>query len=225
MEYRFSAHFILKHPLVKRFPRRKMSKEKPQLQDREFELLLAWLDPGIEHSADAYLGVHKRLTSIFINKGCSAPEELADETLNRVARQLADGKKIGTDNRFAYLYGVAKNIRSEYWRRWENRKREDLKQEGDPNSFKSLVRIGSIAASKETEERERPLHCLDECLSHLPPESRLLMLEYYSEDKTQKIDTRDRMANRLGIASGVLRNRIYKLRNTLRPCVAECVAR
>lgn len=220
MEYRSPRSFTLEVLLSSAFLKEKMSKEKPQLQDREFELLLAWLDPGLEHSARAYLNFHKRLTAVFSYQGCDAPEELADETLNRVARQLADGKEIGTDNRFAYLYGVARNIRSEYWRHWENRKREDFKPADAADGA-----VNSSYSSEETDDKEQRQRCLDECLNQLPPESRMLILEYYSEDKTEKIDTRDRMASRLGIASGVLRNRIYKLRNTLRPCMADCMAR
>jgi DNA-directed RNA polymerase specialized sigma24 family protein len=202
-----------------------MSKETPQLREREFELLLAWLDPGNEHGAQVYLNLHKRLTAVFINKGCGAPEELADETFNRVARQLAEGKEIGTDNRFAYLYGIAKNISYEHWRRWENRKREDFGREGDADFNKPPIGPDLRLDMEETEEKGRQLRCLDECLNRLAPESRLLMLEYYSEEKTEKIDTRDRMASRLGVTSGVLRNRIFKLRNTLRPCVLRCLAR
>lgn len=202
-----------------------MSKESPQLREREFELLLAWLDPGTEHGAHAYLNLHKRLTAIFINKGCGVPEELADETFNRVARQLAEGKEISTDNRFAYLYGIAKNISYEHWRKWENRKRENLGQEGDADIIKSPTGSDPRREIEETEEKKRHLHCLSECMDRLMPEARLLMLEYYSEEKIEKIDTRDRMASRLGVTSGVLRNRIFKLRNVIRPCVTRCVAR
>jgi DNA-directed RNA polymerase specialized sigma24 family protein len=202
-----------------------MSKESPQLREREFELLLGWLDPEGEHGAQAYLNLHRRLTAVFVNKGCAAPEELADETLNRVARQLAEGKEIRTDNRFAYLYGIAKHISHEHWRKWENRKREDLGQEGDADFTQPHAGPDPRRELEETEETERHLRCLDECLNRLAPEARLLMLEYYSEEKTEKIDTRDRMAGRLGVTSAVLRNRIFKLRNTLRPCVMRCVAR
>lgn len=202
-----------------------MSKESPQLREREFELLLAWLDPSDAHGAQTYLSIHKRLTAIFVNKGCVAPEELADETLNRVARQLAEGKEISTDNRFAYLYGIAKNISYEHWRRWENRKRDEFGQGGDADFTRPTAGPDPRREMEETEEKERYLRCLDECLNRLAPESRLLMLEYYAEEKTEKIDTRERMAGRLGVTSGVLRNRIFKLRNTLRPCVTRCVAR
>lgn len=201
-----------------------MSKEKAQLQDREFELLLAWLDPDIEDRARTYLNFHRRLTVLFINKGCSAPEDLADETLNRVAHQLAEGKAISINNRFAYLHGIAKNISYEYWRSYEHRKREGLpREEGDSDLFNSLIGVDPRGAWEDTEEKKRHLHCINEGLNQLAPESRLLLLEYYSEDKTEKIDTRDRMAKRLGIASSVLRNRIYKLRNTLRPLVVKCL--
>jgi len=76
----------------------------------------------------------------------------------------------------------------------------------------------------ELEEREGQQVCLDECLEGLPQESRLLLLEYYAEDKRLKSDTREQMAVRLGIERAVLRNRIFKLRNKVRNCVVACLA-
>lgn len=195
-----------------------MSKEKT-LEHHEFQLLLAWLEPEVEHGSQSYLNFHKRLTTVFLNDGCGTPEELADETLNRVARQLADGKEITTGNRFAYLYGIAKNIRHEYWRKAQNEKPDEFGADNE-----ATWHGANANTQEEADAKERRLQCLDHCLNRLPDESRLLMLEYYAEDKGLKIDIRGRMASRLGIASAVLRNRIYKLRNSLRSCVVECIA-
>jgi RNA polymerase sigma factor (sigma-70 family) len=207
-----------------------MSKEKPQLQDRDFQRLLAWLDPDSDRSAETYLEFHKRTTTLFINWQSCAPEDLADETLSRLARQLAEGKEINRVSRSAYIHGIAKNIRREHWRSCEDCKRQRTRRDGgrdDDNDSKlidSQTAIGSLGDREDTEEKERRLECLDECLKKMNAEERLLLLEYYSEDKTLKIVTRDRMAARLGVTSGALRQRIWKLRAPVRDCVVKCIA-
>src|SRR5207302_1078792 len=72
---------------------------------------------------------------------------------------------------------------------------------------------------EEKEEKERRLQCLRECMNELKPEERLLMLEYYSEEKTAKIVIRERMAKRIGITSGALRQRKQRLLKELTECV------
>jgi len=185
--------------------------------DPAFHALLAWLNPDRERAADEYVRLHRRFTKMFEARGCLAPEDCADETFNRVGRQLRDGKEIRTDNPAAYLDGVARYVLREQWSKPERADIEEVTPDklaqNDPRDL------------DEHQEKEKRHLCLEECLRELPAESRVLVLEYYAEDKTRKIDTRDRMAKRLGIAAGVLRNRIFKLRNTLRSCVAVCLAR
>jgi DNA-directed RNA polymerase specialized sigma24 family protein len=190
-----------------------MPKDKPDLQGREFESLLEWLSHDSELAAAEYVRLHERLTKKFESRGCPEPEALADETFNRVAGQLVAGKEIHTTTPIAYLSGVANFVMKE--RCWRGPVPVALPDIPPAPQFNP----------DEANEKERRHACLDECLAKLPAETRVLVLDYYSEDKTRKIDTRDRMAKRLGIASGVLRNRIFKLRSNLRSCVAECLAR
>jgi RNA polymerase sigma factor (sigma-70 family) len=202
-----------------------MSKEKPQLQDRDFQRLLGWLDPDSDRSADAYLNFHRRLTGLFVNRNCCGPEELAYEALERVAGQLADGKEIAVPPK-PYLHGVAKNIALEHWRTCQDCKRRRMIAEDDDErqSLESLAVVGFDGQSEDAQEKERRLQCLDDCLDELAVEERSLLLQYYSEDKTLKIVTRDRMAARLGATSGALRQRIWKVRASVRDCVVKCVA-
>jgi DNA-directed RNA polymerase specialized sigma24 family protein len=206
------------------FSLKSMPKEKPQLQDREFQLLLTTLGDSSERGAHEYLNLHKRITTLFINSQSCAPEELADETLNRLAHQLAEGKEINPGSSFPYAYGIANNIRREHWRSCESCKRRRIRRddENDGDSLDSLPAIDSLADKEDVDGKGRMLECLDECLAKMNKEERLLLLEYYSEDKTQKIVTRDRMATRLSVTSGALRQRLWKLRTPLRDCTEEC---
>ena len=193
-----------------------MASEKHALQGEALERLLSWLNPDHERAASDYVRFHQRLTKIFAARGCRRPEECADETFNRVARQVFTGKEIRTDDRLAYLEGVARYVLREEW----------TKPAPDPLEELSAEKLlqNNPRKQDEVEEKERQQVCLDECLEKLPQESRLLILEYYAEDKSLKSDTREQMAVRLGIERGVLRNRIFKLRNKLRSCVVECLA-
>ena len=55
-----------------------------------FHRLLSWLDEGANSDGQKYLEMRRRLVAYFDRKNCSAPNELADETLNRVARRLEE---------------------------------------------------------------------------------------------------------------------------------------
>jgi DNA-directed RNA polymerase specialized sigma24 family protein len=54
-------------------------------------------------------------------------------------------------------------------------------------------------------------------------ESRELILEYYCEEKQQKIDRRKEMASRLGIPLNTLRMRAYRIKRGLYECMIECL--
>jgi RNA polymerase sigma factor (sigma-70 family) len=190
-----------------------MAIEKHALQGEAFERLLKWLNVEPERAASEYVRLHQRLTKLFTARGCGNPEECADEAFNRVARQVLTGKEIRTDNPAIYLEGVARFILREEWSKVRLKNVDEL-----PGKVTQL-RPSQTGA----DEKERQQQCLDECLNELPAESRLLVLEYYSENKKLKSDTRQEMAQRLGIEQGVLRNRIFKLRNKLRTCLIGCL--
>jgi DNA-directed RNA polymerase specialized sigma24 family protein len=185
-----------------------MSKKKATLGEREFDLLLAWLDPDRDRAANERVRLHARLTRHFMEKGCIEPEDLADTTLDRVGTILLAGKDLSAFNREAYLLRVAYYVRHEYWRR--------------RNQIDSLP--ADLPDSTAFRDKEQAHFCLEECLGELPVEERLLLLEYYAEDKTAKIDTRERMARGLGISNGALRQRTSKLRSRVRACVLACIA-
>ena len=60
------------------------------LTEGAFSRLLSWLDEGSDSGGEKYLETRRRLVSYFDHKNCLAPDELADETLNRVARRLEE---------------------------------------------------------------------------------------------------------------------------------------
>ena len=188
---------------------------KQNLEGGVIEVVLAWLNSDSETAAKEYVRLHLMLTKMFESRGSSSPEDLADETFERVGRQLLEGKRIRTETPASYLYGVARYIMREQWAKPPYAPLEEVTPSDVPQNDPREV--------DESEKKETRHLCLDRCLNELPEEARTLILEYYSEDESLKIDTRDRMAVHLKIASGVLRNRIYKLRKIVRNCVFKCL--
>src|SRR5262245_65972612 len=80
------------------------------LTPASFDSLLAQLGPDRESAARAYLELRRALFIFFATRGAASPDEMADETINRVARRLSEGERITTENPSNYFYGVARNV-------------------------------------------------------------------------------------------------------------------
>lgn len=172
----------------------------------QFQKLLAWLDEDPARAGLKYEEIRRRLIMIFLNRGCQVPEELADETINRVTRKICELVKTYEGDPARYFYGVAKKIFSEHIRKVSKRR-------PDPPP---------VASNAEFEPH---LNCLDQCLDTLDPESRTLILDYYREKKQAKIISHKEMGEKLGINTGALRARIHRIRGKLAKCLEECLER
>ncbi len=173
------------------------------LTRESFEALLAWLDPNREVAGQKYEDIRTRLIKIFACRGCYEPEDLADETINRVTNKLEEIEATFIGERARYFYGVANKVHLEYLR----------KRPAPPLP----------AVANTSEEAERRYRCLDLCASKLTPENRELVFQYYQEEKRAKIEHRKYLADRLGIAVNALRIRAHRIRKSLQDCVSECL--
>jgi ribosomal protein S15P/S13E len=86
------------------------------LTPHNFRLLLNWLDEAGDSQGQKYLEIRQRLVSYFDRKNCIAPDELADETLDRVARRLNEEGWIESDPPAKYCYIVARFVFQEHLR-------------------------------------------------------------------------------------------------------------
>jgi DNA-directed RNA polymerase specialized sigma24 family protein len=172
------------------------------LTQESFEALLDWLDPNRETAGQRYEEIRTRLIKIFASRGCYEPEDLADETINRVTRKLKEIEPTFIGERVRYFYGVANKVHLEYLRR-------------KPGP--------SLPAATDTSEEERRYRCLEHCMDKLTPENRELVLQYYQEEKRAKIEHRKHMADSKGIAVNALRIRAHRIRASLQDCVARCL--
>lgn len=175
------------------------------LTKESFERLLSWLDGDREAAGQKYEEIRGRLIKLFMSRGCTIAEELADETINRVARKA----EIIADNYVGdpalYFYGVARMVYLESIR-----------------SRPVQPPIDAEASSKEADER---FGCLQRCLDLLTPSSRTLILEYYREDRIARTDHRTRLAEKMGVAPNALWVRAHRIRQRLRKCVIDCMRR
>ena len=173
------------------------------LEQDEFERLLKWLDPDPERAGSNYEEIRWRLIAILASRGCRFPEELADETIDRVARRVVDIQDTYLGDKALYFLGVMNNVHHEY-----------LKQ---PALLKPPVRDDDVEAKEKTHS------CLEKCLDKLGPNSRKLIERYYAENKRAKIDLRKLIATEFGIGINTLRLRALRIREKLQACIEHCL--
>lgn len=186
-----------------------------------FRRLLHWLDDGRDSGGERYLEVRRRLIAYFRRKNCVAPDELADESLNRMARKLEEQGAITDVSALHYCYIVAKFVFLENVRRG---KLIQTSADAVLNSGAS-ARSSAEPSSAGTEDvKEKMLGCLEHCLGKLPAEDRDLILEYYRGERRAKIERRSELTTRLGITQNALSIRACRIRTKLEACVNLCVS-
>ena len=179
--------------------------------DEDFNQLLAWLHSDTDTAALMYETIRADLIRIFRWRGCSDPEDMADETIIRVTRKLGEIAGSYTGSPTHYFYGVAKNLLHEYQRRREA-------------SLSTQAEQLIIAAPVEEDDSKERLHeCFERCLKELKRGERKLIVRYHEGRGQARIDRRKRMALELGIDMNALRVRARRIRERLRQCIEECV--
>jgi RNA polymerase sigma factor (sigma-70 family) len=188
-----------------------------------FRRLLAWLDGETDSGGEMYMEMRRRLVSYFDRKNCLAPDDLTDETLNRVARRLEEEGAITDATPAQYCYIVAKFVFLESLRRAES---NPLSLDDLPDASRAVLSPSAI--SEENDEKalaEARLNCLEQCLGSLDADNRELLLEYYQGEQRVKIENRRRLAERLGITANALSIRACRIRERLESCVSKCLSR
>lgn len=181
-----------------------------------FRQFLRWLDEGVESRGERYLDIRRRLVLYFDRKNCSIPDELADETMSRVAGKLQEQGDITDLSPAHYCYVMARFVFLEHLRRPE-RKQTSLEQL--PHSSEVRYARSMPEGDVVLEGEEKLLDTLERCLSQLSPEDRELILEYYRGDGATKIENRRRLAERLGLSANALSIRACRIRTKVEECV------
>lgn len=191
-----------------------VQKKNRPLTEQAFRRLLAWLDQGQDSEGQTYLEMRHRLVSYFDRKNCSGPEDLADETLNRLARRLEEEGTIETETPARYCYILARFVFMEYLRSTQRHQAMLTNMHPPPSQATKVV------ASDDAEQRM--LTCLEQCMGQLEPAKREIILSYYTGKEREKIDNRRALAQTLGISVNALTIRACRIREKLEDCVREC---
>ena len=85
-------------------------REQQRLTHVAFSRLLEWLDDGVDSRGARYLEMRRRLASYFDRRNRPSPDDLADETLNRIGRTLEKEGAIAITPPARYCYQVAKAV-------------------------------------------------------------------------------------------------------------------
>src|SRR2546421_9273754 len=135
------------------------AKKLKELGQQDFDRLLGWLDADRERAGYLYEQIRRRLVTILASRGCTLAEELADETIDRVARRVIDIHETYVGDKALYFLGVMNNVHHEYLKR--------------PQVSEYSV-LNDDPRAKE-EAKEKTYGCLEKCLDRLAPNSRQMI--------------------------------------------------
>lgn len=177
------------------------------LSQSSFDSFLTVLDSNRERAGQKYETLRTRLVKFFEWRACQFPDDLADETLDRVIKKVDSGEQI--NDCVNYAYGVARLL---YLETLKKQTREQ-----------AVIINMPIKESTDGEEEDTRLNCLERCLQTLSENNRLMILHYYRDDKQAKIDHRKKLAEKFEISTNALRIKTLRIRTKLEECVFKCL--
>lgn len=179
-----------------------------------YKRLLEHLDSDPVRAAAKFEELRYKLVRMLGRRDAKFPvtEDLADETLARVANNLAASKII--DNLDAHACKVAQYV----WYEWLRENKRYVPMDGD-NANDPPDKDDADDYTNWIERRHR---CLDDCLADLLPESRYLIVEYYRFSGEQAVKRRILLAAEFGITRVALALRAHRIRQKLEECITKC---
>lgn len=169
-------------------------------QEKIFEEFLLRVEPYPPTPEERYKQLRLKLIKFFSWKRCEDPEALADETVRRFLRSLVEAE-ITRALSYSVVYALASNLYIEYRR---SKLQEDSLSEDLDRSLRSV--------SDNFED------CRAECLERVSPAQLTLLSEYYLG-----IESREKLAQALGISTNALRLKVYRLKSQLQSCHQDCI--
>jgi len=192
-----------------------------QATPESFARLLRWLDGGTDSQGQKYEEMRQRLVTYFDRKNCRTPDELADETLNRVMKWVEQNRKDADAEPAKICYNTARFVFHEYLRRPEHTQ-DELDETPLAKQPAEDPRV-TAGLTEEQEEKEKRLGCLERCSAKLPTDDRELIVRYYHGEQRAKLDNRKTLAAERGMTANALNIKACRVRDKLRSCVTDCV--
>lgn len=160
--------------------------------------LLTSLDLDSTRAAERYEQLRARLIERFRARRLSDPEDLADETFDRVARRLRESEQ--PRDLTCYIFGTGRLVALEAARR--ARRSRPLDDD-------------ALDVQLPPRDCEARIEALSACLAELPEPTRQLLLSYEHGHRGERIAHRRELARELGIGINALRIRVHRLREKL----------
>ena len=189
-----------------------------------WEELFNFLDPnraaatGADRNREAETRcaeIIRKLVIFFAGRRCANPEDLAMETVLRVASKCREVDVSSYADRVGYFFGVARNVVHEQHR---SGRRESKVLE----SF--LREVSGTAPDPDAWKRaEAAQSCLERCVATLPDHARELILRYYSNEGAAKVAAHRALADEFGKSVNALRIEAHRIRKILQQCVFNCL--
>ncbi|MBA3632691.1 MAG: hypothetical protein H0W58_07765 [Acidobacteria bacterium] len=187
-----------------------------KMTPEELDKLLNWLNPNRELAAAEFIRIRRILTNIFLTRGCINADELADETIDRVAAKI---KEIETDFRGEKLIYFVSVLRYVY--------KESLRTNQNKNRAFGLIKTGMEIDEFQSHKKSktRRAECLEKCLKKLKRKHRRIILDYYQPTHgEEKITERKILAKKFSKSVNSLRVQAFRIKERLFECVENCVA-
>src|SRR5574341_532577 len=183
----------------------------PPPSQETFDRLLLSLNVDRERAGEEYELLRLKLLKYFRSRDFLRAEDLADETLNRLAKKIAEGEEVRDTLR--YCHGLARWVWMEHLR----------KPDTHPVPFDNLP-LTPFVMSDPLLKKEREF-CCQHCLRELSAEERELIAEYWIHENQTHRDARREMAERLQISMTALRIRVSRIKEKLEACFSDCLER
>ena len=189
-------------------------KQKWVLTPESFDRMLTWLASDRDRAGERYEEIRSRLIKRFRQLGCADPEQLTNETFDRVARKLPEIIDTWDGDPEPFFFAVAYYVYLEH-----------LRKPGLVPFPENLPDTSSVSTFDPDDDDEIVDSCLSHCLLMLSESKREMILQYYHFERDVKIRMRKAMADRMGIKLTNLRLKAQRVRNELKKCIVDCVQR
>jgi DNA-directed RNA polymerase specialized sigma24 family protein len=176
---------------------------KTQSDSAAFDTLLQALEPEALSPHESFRRFRARLVRLFAWKYCEDPENLADETISRLVKNIQSGQEISPDRPYRYVRAIARNVFREYLR---------AKEKGGIET--DVDEMPDLPAPEGTED------CWTLCLAQLSPDKREFLEEYFLDS----ID-REQFAREKGLTINALRLTVFRYKAALKLCIENCIMR
>ncbi|HUJ12813.1 MAG TPA: hypothetical protein VL284_03400 [Thermoanaerobaculia bacterium] len=164
--------------------------------------LLLRLASDPDRAAEEYEALRCRIQKLFFFWGAAFPSaELADRTLDRLARKLEEGAQVPEEKLGAYVRSVARMILNESLR--------------ESDREQAAIRVSAAATPDHGDEDA--FRTLEDVLRELSAADRHVVLTYYGGDSQSPstIEARKRLAAETGLSPAALRIRAFRVRKRL----------